>query len=102
MYGSEIDKIVYTKLVNLGFTIENTIFADSSCPDEINHDNPDEDLTSLMHARWGEHFSLGGLAGIPFTGKAGWATFSSHAPQDGNVLVMFAPHIGIDRKGNVG
>ena len=97
MYGYEIDKIVYVKLSGLGFNVENTLFADSSCPDEINHDNPIEDLTSLMHTRWGEHFSLGGLAGIPFTGKAGWTTFSNHVPTDGNIILMFAPHIGIDR-----
>jgi len=32
----------------MGFTDDNTLFADSSCPDEINHDDPDEDITSLF------------------------------------------------------
>ena len=86
----------------MGFTSENTLFADSSCPDEINHDNPDEDVTALFASRWGEMFPLGGLAGLPFTGKTGWAAFSSHCPKNGNIVVMFAPHVGIDSDGIVG
>jgi hypothetical protein len=52
--------------------------------------------------RWGEVFPLGGLAGMPFTGKTGWGAFSSHVPKDGNICVLFAPHVGIDSNGNVG
>ena len=48
-------------------------------------------------------FPLAGLAGLPFTGKTGWGAFSSHVPTpDGNIVVMFAPHVGIDRDGVVG
>ena len=54
-----------------------------------------------MH-RWGEIFPLGGIGGLPLTGKTGWAAFSSHAPQDGNIVVLFAPHVGVDCEGNVG
>jgi hypothetical protein len=34
--------------MDLGFTDENTLFADSSCPDEICHDDPEEDISSLF------------------------------------------------------
>ena len=47
-------------------------------------------------------FPLGGLAGIPFVGKTGWNAFTSHVPTDGNIVVLFAPHVGIDKNGNVG
>lgn len=47
-------------------------------------------------------FPLGGLAGLPFTGKTGWGAFSAHVPADGNIIVLFAPHVGIDVKGTVG
>ena len=100
--GKQTEEMVFQKLKTRGFTDENTLFADCSCPDEINHDNPDEDITSLMHARWGEMFPLGGLAGFPFTGKTGWGAFSSHCPADGNIVVLFAPHVGVDCDGNVG
>jgi len=45
---------------------------------------------------------MAGLAGFPFTGKSGFSSFSSHCPKDGNVVVMFAPHVGIDSNGTVG
>ena len=47
-------------------------------------------------------FPLGGLAGFPFTGKTGWGAFSSHCPEDGHIVIMFAPHVGVDCDGNVG
>ena len=52
--------------------------------------------------RWGEVFPLGGLAGLPFTGKTGWGAFSSHVPENGNICVLYAPHVGIDKNGIVG
>ena len=47
-------------------------------------------------------FPLGGLAGFPFTGQTGWGAFSSHCPADGHIVILFAPHVGIDKDGNVG
>ena len=51
-----------------GFSSKNTIYAECACPDEINHDNPEEELSSLLTERYGKVVSLGGLAGLPFTG----------------------------------
>lgn len=45
---------------------------------------------------------LSGLAGLPFVGKTGWGAFSSHVPKNGNIVVLFAPHVGIDVNGVVG
>ena len=47
-------------------------------------------------------FPLGGLAGFPFTGKTGWGAFSSHVPENGNIIIMIAPHVGIDSTGCIG
>ena len=102
MKGTQVEEIAYQKLIKLGFTAQNTLFADCSCPDEINHDDPDEDVTSLFQKRWGEMFPLGGLAGSPFTGQTGWGAFSGHSPTDGNIVIMFAPHVGVCKDGNVG
>lgn len=63
-----LEELTFKKLDQLGFTDENTLFADSTCPDEINHADPTEDVTALFRNRWGELFPLGGLAGLPFTG----------------------------------
>jgi hypothetical protein len=45
---------------------------------------------------------MAGLAGFPFTGKSGFGAFSSHCPKDGNIVILFAPHVGIDSNGSVG
>lgn len=102
MYGGEIEERCYHKLHAAGFTPENTLFAESSCPDEVNHDNPTEDITTMFTNRWGEVFPLGGIGGLPFAGKTGWHAFSSHVPVNGNIAVVFAPHVGIDCNGNIG
>jgi len=55
-----------------------------------------------MVSRWQEGFSLGGLAGLPFAGKSGFRAFLHHVPDSGRLLVLFAPHVGIDADGRVG
>ena len=97
-----MEEKTYQYLTGHGFSDENTLFADSTCPDEINHADPTEDVTALYQRRWGELFPLGGLAGFPFTGKTGWGAFSSHCPKDGHIVILFAPHVGIDQHGNIG
>ena len=95
-HGDTIVNMACEALYQIGFTPENTLFAQSTCPDEVNHDNPAEDITTMLSQKWGEVFPLGGLAGLPFTGKTGWGAFSAHVPEDGNIAVLFAPHVGID------
>ena len=102
MTGKQAEALIAKELTMRGYTGDNTLFADSSCPDEINHDDPLEDITSLFQHRWGEIFPLAGLAGVPFTGKTGWGAFSSHCPKDGNIVILFAPHVGVDSEGLVG
>jgi len=102
MRGHDAELATHRVLSKLGFTADNTLFSDSSCPDEVNHDDPLEDMSGLFQTRWGEIFSLSGLAGFPFTGKTGWAAFSSHCPNDGNIVILFAPHVGVDHDGTVG
>ena len=100
--GDTLEEISYRFLAKNGFTDSNTLYCDCSCPDEVNHDNPDEDVSTIFANRWGEVFNLGGLAGLPFTGKTGWGAFAAHVPTDGNIVLCFAPHVGIDADGNIG
>lgn len=55
-----------------------------------------------MKSRWGEEFYLGGLAGVPFVGSAGFTAYAHHSPTGGKLLVLIAPHIGISADGTVG
>jgi len=100
--GRLVENVAYRKLAELGFTSENTLFGNCSCPDEINHNDPTEDITSLFRKRWGQVFTISGIGGLPFVGKTGWGAFSSHVPKDGNIVVLFAPHVGVDSSGTVG
>jgi len=83
-----------------GFTPENTLFGVSICPDEIN--NEKGSLADLLREYWGEVFPLGGISGAPFVGKTGFKAFSHHVPDDGNVLVLFGPHVAVSEAGEVG
>lgn len=84
-----------------GLDKSNTLVALSVCPDEINHKVGD--LTDLVHQHFGREFHLGGLGGIPFTGKTGFSAFSHHVrEQDGNCFVVYAPHIGLSSAKNLG
>ena len=96
----DVQDVVKRELQRLSFTPENTLFAHSTCPDEINHE--EDDVTQRMCRDWGEVFHLGGLAGLPFAGKTGFNAYSHHVPKDGHLLVLFAPHVGIALDGTIG
>ena len=67
--GKYVTEDLMKTLDMIGVTRKNTIFAQSICPDEINH-RP-TDINKLISSHFGKVFHLGGLAGIPFTGKTG-------------------------------
>jgi len=100
MSGGAVDEAVFKVLSKRGYTPQNTLYGASVCPDEVNHGPGD--VQERMKARWGEGFYLGGLAGVPFVGSAGFTAYSHHSPTDGKLLVLFAPHIGISADGAVG
>ena len=45
---------------------------------------------------------MGGLGGAPFVGKTGFGAFSGHVPDNGNVVILFGPHIAISESGELG
>jgi hypothetical protein len=48
MPGREAEKLVAKILSRRGFNDVNTLFTDSSCPDELNHNCPENDITSVF------------------------------------------------------
>ena len=98
--SGDADRAVAKTLRERGFTPQNTLFAHSICSDEVN--NRAEQLVPLMSRRWGEAFTLGGLAGLPFAGKSGFSAYFHHVPENGKLLIMFAPHGGIGPLGRIG
>ena len=85
---------------SLGMSKDNTLFAHSVCPDEINHE--DNDITVCLRDHFDSVFSLGGLGGIPFSGLTGFNAYAAHVPDDGNIFVLFAPHCAISQEGICG
>ena len=100
MTGADILAKVVPMFEKYGLTPENTLFAESICPDEINHE--DGDTPDLFAKHLGEGFHMGGLAGIPFTGKTGFAAFSHHVPEKGHAFILMAPHIGLSETNKLG
>jgi len=78
----------------------NTIYGTSICSDEINGDAGH--FPALMGKFFGKTFPLGGIGGAPYVGKTGFGAFSHHVPDDGHVLIVFGPHIGISVDGEPG
>lgn len=76
----------------------NCVWGTSICSDEVNNSF----LTLGKHFRAPGPFFFGGISGLPFTGKTGFAAFASHIPDNGGALILFGPHIGISTDGTVG
>lgn len=100
MSGPEVFRKVQCVTDRLGLTRENSLFAQSICPDEINHE--DGDLPYLLSRHFAHVFHLGGLAGVPFTGKTGFGAFKHHVPDDGHAFVLMAPHVGLSLDNELG
>jgi hypothetical protein len=80
-----------------GFRKRNTLVATSLCSDNIN-----KELEKGLKTSYGDQFSMGGLAGFPFGGVSAFCEMVNHIPTNGNCIVIFGPHIGVDADGVVG
>ena len=89
---------VTEKLTKAGFTKSNTLVATSLCCDELAR--PLEKALGLDY--YGEHFSMGGLAGFPHGGQTSFGAMCAHIPDCGHCLLVYGPHVGVDSKGTVG
>lgn len=97
--GNEFTKEWIDRLVDSHkFDLTKTLLATSVCSDEIirSATNFREFLT------YSHPFSLGGLAGIPFSGLTGFKAFASHIPDNGSAIILYGPHIGVSEYGTVG
>jgi len=118
-----VKKLLVPALKKRGFTRSNTLLGSSLCSDEINDGTSSRTLLHFVHGAFGAStssssssnslgksvsaspsgiFSLGGLGGIPAVGMTGFGAFFSHCPDDGKVLIVYGPHVGISNDGTVG
>jgi len=80
-----------------GFKKETTLLATSFCCDEVNRDLEDE-----LRDAYGQNFSFGGIGGFPFSGCTAVGALCHHLPKDGQCLIVYGPHVGIDFDGVIG
>ncbi|MFN0063354.1 MAG: hypothetical protein ACKVPX_12680 [Myxococcaceae bacterium] len=73
------------------------MLADSVCSDDVNTIEYPKRAYEMLGP-----FKMGGLDGFPFTGLTGMGAFAGHVPDEGAVMVYYAPHIGVSKSGAVG
>lgn len=80
-----------------GYSKEKSILATALCCDEVNRE-----LEDGLREKFGSNFSMGGLAGFPFSGVTSFGAMAHHIPTDGSCIVVYGPHVGVDMTGVVG
>lgn len=88
---------VHSVLAKHGYKDKTTLVATSLCCDEVNREL-ELDITDIYN----DNFSMGGLAGFAFGGVTSFGAMAHHIPNNGSCLVVYGPHVGIDRDGAVG
>jgi len=102
-YQNNADLVKFSQAilqVGYGFTQKNTLYGQSIGADEANHMSGE--LADQMRHCWGHVFNLGGIGGIPFVGKTGFTAFSHHVPDNGNLLILYGPNMGVSPQGELG
>jgi hypothetical protein len=80
------------------FDLSKTLLATSVCSDEIIRSATNfRDYLENSHP-----FTIGGLAGYPFSGITGFKAFASHIPDGGAAIILYGPHIGVSKDGTIG
>ncbi len=92
-----VDRLLDTVEANLGLRPDQLMHADSMCCDDVNAIQYPPRAYEMLGP-----FKMGGLNGYPFAGIAGMNAFAHHVPEDGAVIVFYAPHIGITKDGKLG
>lgn len=94
VYFEEFGQTVVEMMRRNGYPPEEVMLANSICSDDVNAMQFPPSLAKFLGP-----FNMGGLDGFPFTGITGMSAFSHHAPDNGILMIFFAPHIGISLKG---
>jgi len=84
--------------------ISKMLLATSVCADDIIavRESETRSLKARLKNDFLGPFSMGGLAGIPYSGLTGTLTIAHHIPEGGSVLIAYGPHIGMTDQGDLG
>lgn len=92
-----VNRLLDTIEEELGLKPNQLMHADSMCCDDVNAIQYPPRAMEMLGP-----FHLGGLNGFPFAGITGMNAFAHHVPEDGAVIIFYAPHIGITKDGTIG
>lgn len=92
-----VNKLLDVIESELGLKPNQLMHADSMCCDDVNAIQYPPRAYEMLGP-----FHLGGLDGFPFAGITGMNAFAHHVPEDGAVVVFYAPHIGVTKDGTIG
>ena len=84
-------------LAHYGFTEHNVLLGTSFCCDDVNRDLEDE-----LRKVFDNNHSMGGLSGFCFAGATALGNMLHHVPDQGHLLVVYGPHVGVDWEGHIG
>ncbi len=80
-----------------GLKTHQLMHADSMCCDDVNAIQYPPRAFDMLGP-----FHMGGLDGYPFAGLTGMGAFAHHVPEEGAVVIFYAPHIGVTKAGELG
>ena len=92
-----VNRLLDTIERELGLQPKQLMHADSMCCDDVNAIQYPPRAMEMLGP-----FHLGGLDGFPFAGITGMNAFAHHVPDNGAVIVFYAPHIGVTKDGTIG
>ncbi|WP_127125117.1 hypothetical protein [Pseudoflavitalea rhizosphaerae] len=92
-----VNRLLDTIERELGLKPNQLMHADSMCCDDVNAIQYPPRAMEMLGP-----FHMGGLNGYPFAGITGMNAFAHHVPEDGAVVIFYAPHIGITKDGTIG
>lgn len=92
-----VNRMLDTIEKHLGLKPNQLMHADSMCCDDVNAIQYPPRAYEMLGP-----FKMGGLNGYPFAGITGMNAFAHHVPEDGAVIIFYAPHIGITKDGTIG
>lgn len=92
-----VNKLLDLIKANYGLDPNQIMHADSLCCDDVNAIQYPPRAYEMLGP-----FHLGGLDGYPFAGLTGMGAFAHHVPEEGAILIFYAPHIGVTKDGTIG
>lgn len=92
-----VNRLLDTIEKHLALKPNQLMHADSLCCDDVNAIQYPPRAYEMLGP-----FHMGGLNGYPFAGITGMNAFAHHVPEDGAVIIFYAPHIGVTKDGTIG